>query len=233
MDAALKIAVVEDHDALREITVAALQAMGHEVRGVSSAEEIDELLAGFPARVLVLDLNLPGEDGLSLGRRLREAQPGLGIVMVTARDQVKDVLRGYKSGADIYLAKPTSPEELGAAIQALVRRLPGGQPGAAGLTLDMAALQLRGPAAAVDVSMPEAQLLAALARAAEHRLETWQLLEISGKSLSDGDKKALAVQVVRLRKKLGDAGVPEPTIKAVRGTGYQLCVPLSLRAAPP
>lgn len=230
MDPALKLIVVEDHDALREVTVAALEAMGHAVHGVSCAEAIDDELAGFAADIVVLDLNLPGEDGLALARRLRKVQPGLGIVMVTARDQVQDVLRGYDSGADIYLTKPTSTEELGAAIRALARRLPGRAAAAEGLVLHTSALQLRGPTTAVDLSAQEIQLLGALARAADRRLETWQLLEATGKSTDESDKRALAVQIVRLRKKLADAGASEPTIKSIRGTGYQLCITLEIDA---
>jgi DNA-binding response OmpR family regulator len=231
MDSALKIIVVEDHDELREVTVEALSAMGYAVRGVDCAEALDEVLPSFSVDLLVLDLNLPGEDGISIARRLRKAQPSIGIVMVTARDAAKDMLRGYDSGADIYLTKPTSPEALGAAIRALARRMrPQAEAGQTALTLDTAVLQLKGPHSAIDVSDQESLLLSALARAGEHRLETWQLLELTGKSTSAADKKALAVQIVRLRKKLMDAGAPEPTIKSIRSTGYQLCVALEVLA---
>lgn len=229
MDAALKIIVVEDHDELREVTVEALSAMGHDVRGVDCAEALDEALSEFSADMLVLDLNLPGEDGISIARRLRQAQPNTGIVMVTARDAAKDVLSGYDSGADIYLTKPTSPEELGAAIRALVRRMrPTVLSAVDTLSLDTTVLQLKGPQGVADVSDQESHLLSALARARDHRLETWQLLELTGKSTSATDKKALTVQIVRLRKKLTDVGAPEPTIKSIRSTGYQLCVGLEI-----
>jgi len=229
MDSTLKIIVVEDHDELREVTVEALHAAGHDVRGVDCAEALDEALAVFSADVLVLDLNLPGEDGISIARRLRKVQPHTGIIMVTARDAAKDVLSGYDSGADIYLTKPTSPEELGAAIRALARRIrPTAAIGELALTLDTALLQLKGPQDSIDVSDQESQLLSALARARDHRLETWQLLELTGKSTSANDKKALAVQIVRLRKKLIDIGAAEPVIKSIRSTGYQLCVVLEI-----
>lgn len=223
MDTRLKIIVVEDHDELREVTVEALGAMGHEVRGVDCAEALDEALTNSRADLLVLDLNLPGEDGISIAHRLRQAQPGVGIVMVTARDAPKDVLSGYDSGADIYLTKPTSPEELGAAIRALARRMRPATAADRVVTLDVNNLQIKGTLGTVDVSDHESQLLSALARAIDHRLETWQLLELTGKSTSAGDKKALAVQIVRMRKKLVDVGAAEPTIKSIRSTGYQLC----------
>lgn len=229
MDPSLKIIVVEDHDELREVTVEALKGMGHDVRGVDCAESLDDTLVTFFANVLVLDLNLPGEDGISIARRLRKAQPDMGIIMVTAREAVKDVLTGYDSGADIYLTKPTSPEELGAAIKALGRRIrPASSASDVTLTLDTSVLQIRGPQMVIDVSDHECLLLSALVRASDHRQETWQLLELAGKSTSLGDKKALAVQIVRLRKKMVDAGATEPTIKSIRSTGYQLCVSVEI-----
>jgi DNA-binding response OmpR family regulator len=227
MNTPLNILVVEDHDDLREATVMALSHMGYRTQGVDCAEAMDEALPRFPADILLLDLNLPGEDGLSIARRLRAAQPDIGIIMVTARNQAKDVMTGYSNGADIYVTKPVSPEELNAAIHALSRRLRV-QPKEA-LELDSQSLRLRGNAAAIDVSYADHQLLAALARAHDHRLETWQLLEVIGKPLDEQEKRTLAVQIVRLRKKLVQAGAPEPTIKSIRGTGYQLCIPLELR----
>ncbi len=227
MDSRLNIIVVEDHDVLREVTVEALRAMGHDARGADCAEALDDELAGFRADLMVLDLGLPGEDGISLARRIRAAQPEIGIIMVTARHQRQDVLVGYGSGADIYLVKPTSPEELGAAIQALSRRMrsttPDGQ-----LALHEATLTLKGPEAEVDLSDHECSLLIALCRASGNRLETWQMLEISGRPADEHGKRALEVQIVRLRKKLDQSGAGGPSIKSIRGSGYQLCVPISI-----
>ncbi|MGI9211733.1 MAG: response regulator transcription factor [Methylococcaceae bacterium] len=125
MDSGLNIIVVEDHDDLREITIEALCVLNHRVKGVASAEMLDEVLEKNDTDILVLDLNLPGEDGISLSRRIRAAQPTIGIIMVTVREQIRDRIEGYGSGADLYLTKPTSIEELQAAIKALARRLPG------------------------------------------------------------------------------------------------------------
>ena len=229
MDSTLNIIVVEDHDELREVTVAALCGMGHSARGVDCAEALDDELAAFHADLLVLDLNLPGEDGISLARRIRAAEPDIGIIMVTARDQVREKMRGYQSGADIYLTKPTSPEELGAAIQALSRRIQPAAPAAERITLNPVTLQLRGPQAVVDLSDQECALLVAFAKAAERRLETWQMLELSGKPAEEFNKHALDAQLVRLRKKLEQAGAAAPTLKAIRGSGHQLCVAIEIR----
>lgn len=226
MATALNIILVEDHDDLRAATVAALSEMGHVVRGIDCAEALDDEVARFPAELLILDLNLPGEDGLSIARRMRGAMPDIGIIMVTARNQARDVALGYTSGADIYVTKPTTPEELGAAIAALSRRM---RPAAAAqprIVLDPRTLRMHGGKSAVDVSDSECALLTALARAADHRLETWQLLELTGKPLDEASKKSLEVQIVRLRKKLEQAGADGPTLKAIRGSGYQLCTPV-------
>jgi DNA-binding response OmpR family regulator len=224
----MNILVVEDHDDLREATVDALEGFGYSVQGADCGEAMDELLADFYPDVLLLDLNLPGEDGLNISRRLRATMPDLGIVMITARNQASDVMRGYGNGADIYVTKPASPEELHAAIQALARRLKPIQP-ASPINLDTHAMQLAGPQGMVDLSDGDSHLLVALALARNHRLETWQLLEVLHKQPDAHDKRALTVQIVRLRKKLLEAGASEPTIKAIRGTGYQLCVNLQIK----
>lgn len=119
----MNIIIVEDHDALREVTVSALQEMGHKVRGVACAEALNEKLRLCIPHILILDLNLPGEDGISLANRVRQIHPEIGIIMVTARKELNDRIAGYESGADIYLTKPTSLEELAVAIQALSRRI--------------------------------------------------------------------------------------------------------------
>ena len=228
MDSSLNIVVLEDHDVLREVTVEALRAMGHDARGAGCAEALDDELAGFRADLLVLDLGLPGEDGISLARRIRAAQPDMGIIMVTARHHRQDVLVGYASGADIYLTKPTSPEELGAAIRALSRRMRPTTPDAQ-ITLSEGTLTLKGPVAEVDLSDHECSLLIALCRASGNRLETWQMLELSGRVADDHGKRALEVQIVRLRKKLEQCGAGGPLIKSIRGSGYLLCVQIALR----
>ena len=96
------------------------------------------------------------------------------------------------------------------------------------LTLSPSTLQLKGQSAAVDVSDIECCLLSALAAAPQQRLQTARLLEIAGRNSSAPTKSALEVQIVRLRKKLEKAGARAPCIKAIRGTGYQLCVPISV-----
>jgi DNA-binding response OmpR family regulator len=224
MDSPLNIIVIEDHDDLRLTTVESLLRQGHCVVGVACAEALDDELGSFPADVLLLDLNLPGEDGISLSKRLRAAFPALGIIMITARDQASDITNGYGSGADIYLTKPTSLEQISAALNSLSRRLRSSPSIEPGFKIDSVTLQLVGPKATVDLSEQEYLLLAALAKAKDHRLDTWQLLESTGRAPSDASKSSLEVQLVRVRKKLELAGANSPSIKSIRGSGYQLCI---------
>jgi DNA-binding NarL/FixJ family response regulator len=125
----LDIVVVEDNDTLRIVTVEALCQSGHRARGVDSAEKLGLLDRLEAVRVFIIDLNLPGEDGLSLTRRLRVRMPRAGIIMVTARTTGQDQVEGYQTGADIYLPKPVSTTTLLSAVDALARRLEsGGRP---------------------------------------------------------------------------------------------------------
>lgn len=222
----MNILVVEDNDELRDLTAEVLTAAGHRVQAVDCAEAVPEL-AG-QTDLVVLDLNLPGEDGLALARRLRATQPGIGILMVTARNLTVDRLQGYGHGADVYLSKPVTFDELLATITALGRRLHPKHPPQA-LKLQATALQLCGvDGQRVGLNVVEVNLLTALARAADARLETWQLLQLPGSPLPQDPKAALELRLVRLRKKLEQAGAPAGSIKALRGWGYQLCVPLCI-----
>lgn len=228
MDTLLNIIVVEDHDALREVTVTALRGEGHHVIGVGCAEALAEMTNATQIDLMVIDLNLPGEDGLSLTRRIRANQPGIGIIMVTARGQLAEKMEGYESGADIYLTKPTSVEEINAAIQALSRRLKPAAQAISALKFDPRNLCLSGEENEVRLTAHEAALLSAFIRAPGHRLEYWQLIELLGKAETNYSKASLEVQIVRLRKKLVQAGGDEQPIKAIRQLGYQLCVQVGI-----
>lgn len=228
MAALLNIVVVEDHDALREVTVHALASLGHAVVGIDCAERFDDSIGACPVDLLVIDLNLPGEDGISLARRIRAAQPQVGIIMVTARGQINDKLMGYESGADLYLTKPTSLEELGAAVQALARRLKHQYLGQSDCWLNPVSFVLQGSQGSIHLTAYEAAMLSGFARAPGGRLESWQLLEMAGKQGADATKSILEVQIARLRKKLMQVHCSEHPLKAIRGWGYQLCLTVAI-----
>lgn len=225
----LNIAVIEDNDELRETMLEALAGMGHAAIGLDSAEALVDEAADQALDLLLVDINLPGEDGLSLTRRLRMVQPEAGIIVVTGRGGTADRALSFDSGADIYLAKPVSAEELQAAVSSLSRRL---QPpvGPETLCLDLQRLQLSGPAGTTRLTRPEATLLAAFARAPGRALESWQILDIFeqlGRTFNRGN---LSVTVFRLAARLKEAGARPPPIKAIRNWGYRLIEPISLVA---
>jgi DNA-binding response OmpR family regulator len=152
----LNITVVEDHDFLREVIVDLLTKHGHDVHGHFCAEEVDDDPRFGLTDIYIIDLNLPGEDGLSLARRIRSAHPKIGIVMVTARDKLDDKIKGYESGADFYLAKPVDPQELLAVVNAFSRRLAEEIDVAGALKCDPRAMTLTGPEGSVKQSCPGA-----------------------------------------------------------------------------
>jgi DNA-binding response OmpR family regulator len=218
----LNIVVVEDHDSFRESIVETLSAQGHLVVGVDCAEALPEL-DNIHMDLMIIDLNLPGEDGVSLARRMRVAQPGIGIVMLTARMRLIDKVTGYENGADIYLTKPISLDELSAAIQSLARRIKSAYIVSSTLSLDTLHLRLIGPLSAINLTKQESMLLSAFVLAQDRKLETWQLIQVLGKSEEDYHKSALELIIVRLRKKMIEAGSSPKPIQAIREFGYQLC----------
>lgn len=267
----LNIVLVEDHDLLRTVTESVLTGAGHKVLALGCAEEVDEALSGMNPDLYILDLNLPGEDGISLARRIRRSHPRVGIIMTTVRSEVTDRLDGYESGADIYLPKPTDPTELLAAAVALARRLrpeishglkpslpkpsdslesaeshggaqsssaalnelvdKAGQPQDASetvLLLSTQAMSLSGPRQQVLLTFAEVQLLSGLARAAGGVLERWQIASILDIDIDSSTSASLEMRVARLRRKVTEASGNEVPIRAVRGVGYKLCLPLTV-----
>ncbi len=225
----MNIIVIEDNDELRDATVDALRVEGHEVLGLSCAEVLPEKASWRRIDLMLVDLNLPGEDGLALAQRVRAIQPNIGIIMITARGLSNDKRLGYDSGADIYMTKPVSLEELNAAIQSLSRRLKPEAAPVARLTLELGRriLQCRNQTE-VQLTSHESALLAAFSRTAECRLETWQLIDILGKDSAEDPKAAVEILIARLRKKLLQAGCAELAIKSIRNWGYQMSAPLLL-----
>ncbi|MGB2246637.1 MAG: response regulator transcription factor [Alcanivorax sediminis] len=224
---ALNIVLVEDHDALREVTTDVLRQSGHHVTALECAEDLDQLASLGAVNLFILDLNLPGEDGISLARRLRQGHPSVGIIMTTARSLPQEQTEGYASGADIYLVKPLASDTLLAAVASMARRL---QPAPApnGLTLLESELCLRSNDVNVSLQAVEANLLVAMIRAPGQRLETWQIGEILGADEDGLSKSAIEVRMTRLRKKLRDCGAESPAIKSLRNVGYQLCVSVTI-----
>ena len=223
----LNITIVEDHKALRESLVDVLALKGH---CITAYEGVEAMQAGGSldsTAIMVLDLNLPGEDGISLAKRLRLSHPDLGIAMLTARGEAEERQIGYDSGADIYLTKPSSGAELTAAIKAFARRLPPAGPVIKPAVLNPIAMTLAGAVTEVAQSAAEVALLTAFAQAPNHRLHSSAIAKIAS---SEGDisKATMEVRIVRLRKKMVTAGVAAQPIKVVRNFGYQISTPLTI-----
>jgi len=224
----LSIVIVEDHSDLRESLLDVMAADGHQAVAFDSAEALWRGGDLDATDIMILDLNLPGEDGIAVARRVRAEQPDIGIVMLTARGKSEERRTGYDSGADIYLTKPSSAAELSASVQALARRLNRARPEPGGLTLDTIAMTLAGPDGTVALSAAEAALLAAFAGAPNNRLETGQIARMIGRA-DEVSKATIEVRIVRLRKKLGAAGAPGQPINAVRNVGYQLALRIDVQ----
>lgn len=225
----LSVVVIEDNDALRATMVDILRAAGHRVVGVESAEAMVEEGAAEPADIAVVDVNLPGEDGLGLASRLRAIQPAMGIIVVTGRGQADDRRLGFASGADIFLAKPVAADELDAAVTALARRLHGAtEAQEPALRLDLRRCTLVGKTGSVVMRSQEAALLAALVRAPGMQLESWQILEIFERAGWSYTRANASVATSRVGSKLRAAGAGPRPIRVIRNWGYRLCDPVLL-----
>lgn len=229
----LNVVVVEDHDGFRDVITEVLRSHGHAVLGLTCAEEVDDKAGGTPIDLLIVDLNLPGEDGLSLAQRFRAAQPMSGIIIVTSREKVEDRVSAYTSGADIYLQKPVSMVELMAAINSIARRLNAqtalqSQSQPTTVSIDIEKMCLHGPLGDAMLTSAEALLIAALARAPGRRLETTALLGHLHLDPGTYSKSAFEVRMVRLRRKLMDVGADKQCIRSTRMQGYQLSPSLTI-----
>lgn len=233
MEKYLRIGIVEDNDDLRNSLAEVLGSLGHHVAVFACAEDTADQTVTETLDLLLLDLNLPGEDGLSLAARLKRVQPRLRVVMMTTRTAVDQRVRGYEMGADLYLPKPVSEPELLAAVRALGRQIRNdtieeARDRSTLLQLNIQTLQLSGPSVTVSVNAVEAAILAALARAPGQRLQAWQLLQATGEETTDATLGNLPVRIARLRGKLTQGGYSPGAIKALRNSGYQLCVDLEV-----
>ena len=150
--------------------------------------------------------------------------------MVTARTAVEERIKGYASGADLYLSKPLSQAELGAAVGSVARRVADAANRRATLMLDTVRLVLHGNQAEVAIGKADAVLLKSLAEAPGRKLEYWRLMELLDLALDDKGKASLEVRIWRLKKKMAEAGASDPAIKSLWKEGYQLCTTVQIHA---
>lgn len=217
------VVVVEDNETLRDELVLYLSEEGFAVRGVGSGEELNQAIEAQLTDILILDLNLPEEDGISITQRIRRSLPGVGIILLTARMRSTDRLEGYASGADVYLTKPARPEELVAVVKNLFARL-GVRMSPMPWQLDMAGLKLQSPTGVqIELTGSEARLLKDLAMNGQF-LDHGTLLSRFGEEAQTEkvNRARMEVLISRLRTKLGPHIASGFDIRAVRGRGYQL-----------
>lgn len=223
-DTPARILVVDDDPGIREVLCDYLVQHGYQARGAASAAEMDRALASGLTDLIVLDLMMPGEDGLSVVRRLSGTPP---VVMLSAMGEDTDRIVGLELGADDYLAKPCNPRELLARIRAVLRRpRDDDTPAEAALTFDGWTLDLvrreltRADGETVPLSAGEFGLLRAFVERPGRILTRDQLLEAARGSEADVFDRAMDVQISRLRKKLDD-GSGRDLITTIRGEGYR------------
>ena len=226
MPTSLNIAIIEDNDDLRELLIQNLSALGYFIKGADSAEELDDLFVNNDFDVLIADINLPGEDGLSVVERYKKFNKRLQVVILSARVSVDDKVVGYQAGADLYLTKPISNEELHAALGSIARRIYDHKEDS-GIILNIQNLTITA-SKIIRISKQDAFAVKAFCESSSSYLPYFKLLEIYGDSFSDNSKRALEVRIARLRKKFNDAGVQGKIFQASRGEGYQLLMSVHL-----
>lgn len=225
-----RVLVLIDDPAQREVASAALSLHGYSVAAGESAEALYELPAGTHFDIALLDRQLTGEDALSLGARLRRIHPFIGLVMLGAHDSPDERVAAYRHGADICLGKPAVPAELCAALDALVRRLNAHlTPAGDAPLLELASCLLHTPNGPLSLRRQEVEALYALALAPGNFLESWQLLARLGKPLDTYGKAQLEVLISRLRSRIRALHPGGNPIRAERGRGYRLELPLQVR----
>lgn len=205
------ILVVDDDDRLRGLLHRFLTEQGFAVSTAADATEAREMLKLFLFDLMVLDVMMPGENGLSLAASLAEKPPTL---MLSALSEAEDRIRGLEAGVDDYLAKPFDPTELKLRIEAILRRSAPAVAFTFGeYRFDSARRQLMRAEEPVALTSAEAAMLAALAAHLNRPVSRERLAELTGQSAG----RSVDVQMTRLRKKLDGA-----YIQTVRGAGYML-----------
>jgi len=226
--AAARILMVDDDPGIRDVVSDFLGKHGYTVDTAADAREMELALERGAIDLLVLDVMLPGEDGLAICRRLASSANGPPIIMLSAMGEDTDRIVGLELGADDYLAKPCNPRELLARVRAVLRRAE--QRGAsnaigagcefAGWRLDLVRRELRSPqGVVVNLSSGEFSLLRAFVERPQRVLTRDQLLDFARGPASEAFDRAIDVQISRLRRKLDDGG-GQDLIRTIRNEGY-------------
>jgi two-component system OmpR family response regulator len=226
------VLAVDDDPSVRQMIADYLGDNDLRVTALASGKDIAQTMEREIVDLLVLDLRLPGEDGMQIARHLREQSPGLPIIMLTGRKDEADRVMGLELGADDYLTKPFSPRELLARIRALLRRARAQESVAEGLQkvrayrfagweLNVRLRRLSSPSGAnVPLTNTEFNLLAAFLATPQRVLSRDQLLGLSRLHNDEVYDRSIDTQVGRLRKKMEAADDKAELIRTERGAGY-------------
>jgi DNA-binding response OmpR family regulator len=228
------VLLVEDNYRLSEELNLYLTEEGFDVRCADCGEAMDQALKKRPADVLILDLNLPEEDGISIVKRIRTSLPAMRILILTARTMSADKVMGYESGADVYMTKPARPAELAAAIRNLYGRMaPTPAHDRWVLNTKQMTLQFNKlPPIALTHMENELLKILALNQGSVHSETIQTLLIDEGLDSEEGSarfKFRLEVLISRLRAKLKPHIGELNPIKSVRGKGYQISFELEIQ----
>ncbi|MEM6750665.1 MAG: response regulator transcription factor [Planctomycetota bacterium] len=223
----LSILIVEDEQDLLELLKYNLSREGYEVRTATSGEEGLRLVRAEHPDLILLDLMLPAMDGLEVCRTLksREHTGAIPVIMLTAKGEESDIVRGLEIGADDYITKPFSPRVLMARITAVMRRAEREQNEeieqvieAGGVTVDRERHEVEVGGSTVDLTATEFKLLSLLASKPSRVFTRQQIIESIHEGFAAVTDRSVDVQVVSLRRKLGAVG---RNIETVRGVGYR------------
>jgi DNA-binding response OmpR family regulator len=226
----VNIIVVDDEPGLRGMIEDYLSMQGFSIASAENGAALDRLLMTHSPDMLLMDVNMPGEDGISIVKRLRHAGERMGIIMLTANAEETSKVDGLSHGADDYLTKPFEVRELLARVRSLQRRLPPRQAKPAKkrsvlelgpLALDIDGRRVFGPdGVEIEVSSMDFDLLETFARHPRQILSRDRLCELAfGRPLSPADR-SLDIRIARLRKKIEIDPDGSPVLKTVRGEGY-------------
>jgi DNA-binding response OmpR family regulator len=220
----MKVLVVEDEKKIASFIRKGLEAQGFMVEVTHHGDEGYTLATTRPYDVLILDIMLPGRDGLSILRNLRERRMSVPVILLTARSELNERLEGLNLGADDYLTKPFYIEELIARIQAVARRASGTPQSllqVEDLTLDLLTHAVKRGDRKIELTAREFALLERLMRSPGRVFTRVQISEQVWNYDFDPGSNLVDVYIQRLRKKIGDTG-PVKLIETIRGVGYRM-----------
>lgn len=223
------IVVVEDDQHIRAAVANVLAGLGHDVAAARTAMEGLDLIVRRGPDVVVLDLGLPDLDGTELLRMIRSVSE-VPVVIITARDDEAEIVRTLDAGADDYVVKPFTTEQLAARVRAVLRRTAGAAPeretiGVGGLAIDVAAREATLDGASLELSPKEFDLLLLLARRAGEVVTKRDMLAEVWREPWGGSERTVDVHLSWLRRKLGETAAHPRYLRTVFGVGVKLVDP--------